>query len=145
MIFVSITRLRLRSIRFLPGFLLYASGSLRQCKRVPGFGGGALLADRQQPYWTMTLWADQSAMRAYIASGAHLKAMPKLRHWCDEASVVHWTQDDATPPAWPAAAERMRATGRTSKVDHPSPDHATLGFPSPRTTRAVPIAPQVNA
>jgi len=145
MIFISITRLRLRSIRFLPGFLIYASRSLRQCKRMPGFGGGSLLADRKLTFWTMTLWTDQSAMRAYVASGAHLKAMPKLRHWCDEASLVHWTQNHPTPPTWPEAAGRMRTAGRASKINHPSPDHATLSFPSPRTTSGVPIAAHPSA
>jgi hypothetical protein len=31
-------------------------------------------------------------MRAFMLSGAHQRAMPKLFNWCDEASVVHWNQ-----------------------------------------------------
>jgi hypothetical protein len=139
MIFVSVTRLRLRALRFLPGFAIYALQTLRQCKRMPGFQNGSLLADRRLTFWTMTLWDGEVAMRAYMTSGAHRKAMPMLLHWCDEASVVHWTQDDPALPDWPAADRRMRIEGRPSKVRNPSPDHAIMAFASPRTASAVPI------
>ncbi len=139
MIFVSITRLRIRSVWFMPRFALHAFTSLRQCKRASGFLDGSLLPDRKLAFWTMTLWQDQAAMRAYMGGGAHLKAMPKLLHWCDEASVVHWTQDDATPPSWEEAVRRMRTQGRASKVRHPSAAHASLGFAEARTTAAAPI------
>jgi hypothetical protein len=45
-------------------------------------------------------------MRAYMTSGVHLKAMPKLLDWCGEASVVHWTQDDPVARiGWKRTAE----------------------------------------
>ncbi len=141
MIFVSVTRLRLRSMWFLPHFALHALGSLRQCKQADGFLHGSVLPDRKLTFWTMTLWRDDAAMRAYMAGGAHRKAMPKLLNWCDEASVVHWTQDHPTPPAWEEAARRMRTEGRPSKVRQPSAVHASLGFAEPRTNAAAPISP----
>jgi hypothetical protein len=52
--FISITRLRVRSIRFLPSFVLSAYRSLRQAKASSGFQGGGLLADRSWTFWTMT-------------------------------------------------------------------------------------------
>lgn len=141
MIFVSVTRLRIRSVRFIPGFVLYTLRSMRQCKRAAGFQDGSLLGDRKLTFWTMTLWQDQNAMRAFMASGTHLKAMPMLLDWCDEASVVHWTQDNVAMPSWQEADRRMRTQGRPSKVRQPSNVHATLGFAEPRTTGAVPIRP----
>jgi hypothetical protein len=60
-------------------------------------------------------------MKSFMLSGAHRRAMPKLRNWCDEASVVHWTQPDSNLPPWEEAMDRMLREGRTSKVDHPSP------------------------
>lgn len=142
MTFVSITRLRLRSVRFLPSFMIYALKSVRQCKHTPGFQGGSLLPDRKLTFWTMTLWRDQSAMRAYMTTGAHLTAMSKLLDWCDEASIVHWMQDNAAQPNWHEADRRMRTEGRPSKLRNPGPNHATLGFAPPRPTRAVALMPR---
>ncbi len=137
--FVSITRLRVRSWRFLPAFFLHTGGVIAQARKAAGFGGGALLRDRQRTFWTMTLWHDEQGMRHFLTSGAHLKVMPRLLDWCDEASVVHWWQASADMPGWAEAERRMRAEGRISKVRNPSPDHAEMRFASPRTTLSVPI------
>ena len=141
MTFVSITRLRIRSWRFMPGFAVQAVGSQRQCRQASGFLNGSLLPDRKLTFWTMTLWRDQAAMRAYIVGGAHGKAMSKLQHWCDEASIVHWTQDADALPDWDEADRRMRTEGRPSKVRHPSAVHASLDYAAPRTAGAAAIRP----
>lgn len=140
--FVSITRLRLRAWRFLPAFAIDAVRTNAQVSRAEGFLGGALLPDRRLTFWTMTMWREQGDMRRYIIDGAHLKAMPKLMRWCDEASIVHWDQEDATLPGWAEADRRMRADGRPSKVRDPSPDHAALAYRAPRLTRSAPITPR---
>ena len=139
--FVSITRLRVRSLRFLPSFLLYTVRSLRQVKASPGFQGGRLLADRHWTFWTMTTWDDHESMRRYITAGSHLAAMPRLLDWCDEASVVHWDQPETTLPSWMEADQQMRTNGRASKVRNPSSDHAALSYRAPRVTRGGPIRP----
>jgi hypothetical protein len=129
---ISLTRLRVRSWRFLPGFLLGTFRAQRQAVRAAGFRGGRLLVDANRAYWTLTAWEDEAAMRAYRASGAHGKVMPRLLGWCDEAAVLHWTAETADLPDWTAAHRRMVAEGRPSRVDHPSPDHQTLRIPPPR-------------
>jgi hypothetical protein len=139
MTFVSVTRLRIRSVRFMPAFAFDTIWTLRQTRRAAGFVSGSLLADRKRTFWTMTLWHDQASMKRYMTSGAHLKAMPKLLGWCDEASVVHWTQDGETAPDWHEADRRMRAEGRPSKVRHPSASHQGLAYDAPRVSGAVPI------
>ncbi len=139
--FISLTRLRIRSLLFMPGFALHAIRSNNQIKRAPGFLKGALLPDRSLTFWTLSAWDSQESMRAYMVSGSHKKAMPHLLHWCDEASVAHWDQDDATLPTWPEADRRMRAIGRISKVNHPSPGHTTLNYRTPRSTGGAPITP----
>ena len=144
MTFVSITRLRIRSLFFLPLFALHASRSLSQTRSASGFRGGELLNDRQWTFWTMTTWDSEESMRRYMLNGAHKKAMPKLMHWCDEASVVHWTQPEPTLPSWTEADRRMRSEGRISKVRHPSPEHAGLKYREPRQSRRVPIQPQAS-
>jgi len=139
MVFVSITRLRIRSLRFMPRFVIHAVGSVRQTRQADGFVAGSLLRDRKRTFWTMTVWRDQAAMRAFMSSGAHLRAMPKLLDWCDEASVAHWTQSETTPPDWATADARMRAEGRPSKVRHPSPNHNQLAYDPPRSGAGAPI------
>lgn len=137
--FVSITRLRIRSWRFMPIFAVHTLRTLAQTRQADGFIGGSLLADRGRTFWTMTLWRDPADMKRYMTGGAHLKAMPHLLDWCDEASVVHWAQDHDMAPDWREADRRMRADGRASKVRHPSPHHGDLTFALPRTNGAVPI------
>jgi heme-degrading monooxygenase HmoA len=137
--FVSLTRLRIRSGRFVPWFVLHALRSRQQVKNATGFLTGALLADRNWTFWTMTAWESQDTMRAYMTNGAHKNAMPHLLNWCDEASVAHWTQPDATLPTWAEADKRMRESGRVSKVRHPSPQHSSLSYRAPRTTAGGPI------
>jgi hypothetical protein len=134
MAFVSLTRLRIRSVWFMPAFLVYAIRTRQQVRKAAGFVTGALLNDRERTFWTMTMWDSQESMRAFMTSGAHKQVMPKLLNWCDEASVVHWVQAEATLPNWEDADARMRESGRASKVLHPSPNHADLSYRAPRTT-----------
>ncbi len=141
MTFVSITRLRIRSVRFLPAFLIDTWLSMRQVKRAAGYRGGALLADRDRAYWTMTAWDDAAAMRAYMTTGPHRRAMPTLMRWCDQASIAHWTQPDDTLPDWHEADRRMRSEGRVSKVHHAAAGHDPMTFDAPRVTGGVSLRP----
>ncbi len=143
--FVSVTRLRLRALRFVPGFAVHAIASQRQVRRAPGFLGGALLPDRDWTFWTLTLWDTAQSMRAYMLKGAHKAAMPKLLNWCDEASVAHWDQPEARLPSWQEADLMMRQMGRPSKVRYPSPHHADMSFAAPRINAGGTITPASKA
>jgi len=74
-------------------------------------------------------------MNAYRTSGAHRQAMPKLLNWCDEAAVVHWTQESAEIPEWQQAELHMSEKGRLSKVNHPSAAQASQQIPPPQPSR----------
>lgn len=141
MVFVSLTRLRIRSWRFMPGFFWYAMRSEAQVRRAAGFLHGALHPDLPFTFWTMTAWESEGAMRAYMTSGSHKAAMPKLMRWCDQASVAHWLQESPALPGWDEADRRMRAEGRVSKVLHPAAGHADMTFDGPSNDSAKPIAP----
>jgi hypothetical protein len=136
--FVSVTRLRIRSLWFMPAFLWMTIRSQRQLCRAPGFRGGRLLPDAKRTFWTSSVWENDKAMKAFRGSGAHAAAMPKLAEWCDEASYGHWEVADGTVPEWPEVYDRMVKEGRLSRVAHPSPDHEARHFPPPR------LSPQIG-
>jgi hypothetical protein len=132
MALISVTRLRVRSIRYLLQFFWQALASTRQAERAPGFLGGRIMREAGNTFWTVTAWNDLAAMKAYRDAGAHRGAMPRLLDWCDEASVVHWDQESSQLPDWPEAYRRMVSEGRLSKVKQPSQAHIAKQIPQPR-------------
>ena len=113
----------------------YALLSSRQAARAEGNLAARLLRERRNTFWTSTLWTGEAAMKKFMTSGAHSKAMRKLAEWCDEAAVVHWTQDNTELPTWSEAYQRLRKDGRRSKVNHPSAGHLSYEFPAPQVGR----------
>jgi Domain of unknown function (DUF3291) len=132
---ISITRLRLRSWIYLPRFFIEAMRSNRQASAAEGNLGVRLLPDKRNTFWTATSWSSEAAMRAFVIAAPHGPVMRKLMHWCDEASVVHWEQPDATLPSWEEAHRRLEKEGRLSKVNHPSPAHLAHKYPAPASGR----------
>ncbi|MFM7427013.1 MAG: DUF3291 domain-containing protein [Elainella sp.] len=117
---ISVTRLRLRSIRYVPAFIWIAWSSARQAKRATGNIGIQIVRDAHLTFWTLTAWESEAEMRAFMLTGAHHRAMPKLLNWCDEASVVHWYQDNADLPSLAEAHRRLLTEGRATKLRYPS-------------------------
>jgi|GEM_PF-543401 len=131
---VSVTRFRLRSIRFLPFFMLHANRTVAQIRRADGFVAGAVRRDADLAFWTLTVWRDEHAMRAYVSSGAHRKAIPHLADWADEASVGHWTQPGSELPKWPEAVRRLREEGRPLTLRHSTAHLTAPRFAEPQMT-----------
>jgi hypothetical protein len=117
---ISVTRLRLRSVRFLPFFIVRSLATVRQAQRAGGFEAGWTGNEGLRAFWTVTAWRDEAAMRAFRNAEPHLSAMSKLLVWCDEGSYVHWQQDTVDVPDARTAHQRLAQTGRVSKVLHPS-------------------------
>jgi hypothetical protein len=128
----SVTRLRVRSVRYLPAFLWKTFLAQRQVVRAPGFLGGRLLLDAHRTFWTLTTWQSEQAMKAFRGSRPHSKIMPRLVTWCDEASYAHWAPTDASVPTWQEAYEHLVGEGLLSRVAHPSRDHDARHFAKPR-------------
>jgi hypothetical protein len=128
----SVTRLRVRSVRYLPPFVWETFLSQRQALRAAGFLGGRLLLDAHRTFWTLTLWESERAMKAFRGAAPHARVMPRLVEWCDEASYAHWIPTGTSAPSWPEAHEHMLAEGRLSRVAHPSPAHEARQFAKPR-------------
>lgn len=117
---VSVTRLRLRSWRYLPAFILYTRRALGQARAAPGSMWVRVRGGRRLDFWTLTAWTDEASMMRYRNSGAHGKAMPKLKVWCDEASYAHWEQPDGPDVSWAEAERHLAEAGRLSHVRQPS-------------------------
>jgi hypothetical protein len=128
---VSITRLRVRSWRYLPAFFIRTLAIARQAARAGGILKVTLLRDARNTYWTSTSWVSEAAMKAFIHASPHGPAMRSLLEWCDEASLVRWNQDTGDLPAWDEAHRRLEREGRRSKVHHPSAAHTAHRFPPP--------------
>lgn len=79
-IYVSITGLQLKSIVYLPVFLLYAGTSFQQAAKAPGnLNVDAKMIDGVRH--TLSVWESQHAMQDFIYSGAHARAIawfPKI-------------------------------------------------------------------
>jgi hypothetical protein len=133
--FISVTRLRVRTFRYLPAFLIYALRSALQAKTAPGNLSVSVLRDSNFTFWTRTVWNDERSMRSFMISGAHRRVMPRLLEWCDEASVTHWTQASLEAPLWGEAHRRMQSEGRRSKVNYPSDAQQRFEIPPPRRQR----------
>jgi len=131
--FVSATRLRLRSARYLIPFLFYTVLASRQARRSRGNLGSKLLRDTNRTFWTLTAWQDEDSMRSFMLAGSHRRAMPKLLDRCDEASVTHWKQETSELPGWDQAHRKLVEQGRPSKVRFPSSDHVARRIPEPRS------------
>lgn len=129
---VSITRLRIRSWRFMPSFIVYAVRSRMQAARAKGNRGLSLVREPGNIFWTATAWDSEAAVKEYMVAQPHGEAMKRLLHWCDEASVVRWTQENTELPDWREAHRRMQAEGRRSKVRFPSPAHERYEIPAPK-------------
>ena len=129
---ISITRLRVRSWRFLPDFLLHSVKITRQARAAPGNLGVEVFRDAGMTFWTKSAWRDESAMRAFMSSGAHKNVMPHLQRWCSEASVLHWEQETPRMPFWQDVGRRMQRDGRLVAVKRPSEAHADGRIPPMR-------------
>ena len=130
--YVSVTRLRVRSWIYLPAFLIRSLRIGQQAKKAPGNLGAKIFNDRHRTFWTCTSWESEAAMKAFMLAPPHGPAMRKLLNWCDEASLVRWSQTGPELPNWTEAHARLQSEGRTSKVNHPSEDQRKFVIAPPR-------------
>jgi hypothetical protein len=133
--FISITRLRVRSWRYLAPFFVQTVRIARQAARADGSLAVTLLRDRGNTFWTSTSWASEGSMKAFMHAKPHGPTMRKLLEWCDEAALAHWSQAATELPSWTEAHTRIEQDGRPSKVNHPSAAHTAHRFPVPAEGR----------
>ncbi len=133
--FVSVTRLRVKSIFFLIPFMRANEASVKELRNAGGLIKGKELIDKKMTFWTVTLWENEVSMKAFRGSSSHRQAMQRLPDWCDEASYHHWEQDGDELPSWGSISERLFSEGKLSKVRYPSNAQASNQFPPVKWTR----------
>ena len=117
---VSVTRLRLRSVRYLLPFLVWAFKSNNQAMKTPGCVAIDTRKTRGLTFWTRSVWKDESSLKSFMINAPHRKVMPKLYVWCDEAAIGRWQTQSDTLPSWEEAQQRIVSHGRLSRVKAPS-------------------------
>lgn len=133
--FVSVTRLRVKSIFYIIPFMRANEASVKELKNSKGLIKGVELIDKKFTFWTMTMWEDEASMKAFRGSSSHRNAMQHLPAWCNEASYHHWTQEGIEFPDWQTVAEKLFTEGILSKVRNPSNAQITNTFPSIKWTK----------
>ncbi len=144
MIFVSATRLRVRSIFFLPGFLRANEAAVKELVKTKGFIQGTELTDKGLVFWTITMWGADTDMKTFRNGKAHRKAMQKLPDWCNEAAYIHWLQEDNTLPDWKTIHQKMIVEGKLTKLSHPSKRQISKDYPVVKWSKLMrPLKPMV--
>ncbi|MEV0197185.1 DUF3291 domain-containing protein [Nonomuraea sp. NPDC050691] len=110
------SRLEVRSLRQVPGFLVASLRLLRQARQAPGALGVSLKAELlKRTFWTVSAWNDKAAVYAYSAAEPHKSTMRRQRAVMKESTFVFWTLPaDQLPVAWDQVRERIaheRSTG----------------------------------
>lgn len=133
--FVSVTRLRVKSIFFLIHFMRANEASVKEIKVSKGLLKGKEIIDKKLTFWTVTIWENEESMKKFRGSIAHRNAMQQLPIWCNEASYHHWTQEDIEFPSWDTISKKLFSEGRLSKVRNPSNAQIENRFPPIKWTK----------
>ena len=133
--FVSVTRLRVKSILYLIPFMRANEASAQELKLSRGLLKGKELIDKKLTFWTITLWEDEESMRGFRSALSHRNAMQHLPKWCNEASYHHWVQEENEFPEWNTVSEKLFTEGKLSKVRNPSKAQLANQFPQIKWTK----------
>ena len=116
----AVTRLRLRSWRFLVPFMIHAARSQKQAAASQGCLSVVTRKTRGLAFWTLTAWEGEEQLREFLRASPHREAIPKLFPWCDEAATVHWHVGSNCIPSWEDATAELLRGGRLLRVKYPS-------------------------
>lgn len=144
MAFLSMTRLKIKSILLLPKFIIQNEAIVKQIRTSKGLKIGKSLLDPSLGAWTVSIWDSEESMRAFYTSGAHRNIMPSLSYYSSEAVTAHISFDEENLPSWDFVHEQLSKIGRFSTVlKDPSKNHLSKIIPKPKTTLLTrPINPQ---
>jgi heme-degrading monooxygenase HmoA len=104
----SVTYLRVRNPLVLPAFFLNTWRVTRAARRTPGYVSHRLLGMPPLPfYWTLSVWASPAAMRAFVATPEHRRAMEGMAVWGRLGKFARFTSAKRRV-AWRRALPHLR-------------------------------------
>ena len=106
--YVSITGLRLKSRRHVLRFWWHALRSMRQARAADGLLSVAA-RNIDGVAHTLSVWRDETAMRAFLTRGPHLSAMRAFREIATGKTIGYVASGK---PSWDEAREILRRNGR---------------------------------
>ncbi|WP_051468423.1 DUF3291 domain-containing protein [Actinomadura oligospora] len=106
---VMASRLEVRSLRHVPGFLLASMALLRQARRSPGAWGISLRAEPwRRTFWTLSAWSGRDALNAYASAEPHRSTMRAKRTVMRESTFVFWNVPASDLPiSWDEVERRI--------------------------------------
>lgn len=147
---LSVTRFKLKSRNpvGIALFLWHTFRSARQARAAPGFLGGELVRDAELTFWTITLWHDHEAMRAFRNQGDHrraLRAMKAFDRYCSEAAVLTYERTSSGLPEVHEVCRRLQDEGRFYDLSEPSKDHRHRTLRPPSNQGSTSLRPKAAA
>jgi heme-degrading monooxygenase HmoA len=103
------TKLPLTTHRYVPGFLRDTMKIRRQLATTPGLIGYSLLAEiRAKSFWTVSVWEDEPAIKAFSSADPHQSIMRRLPARMGESAFRTFeVTGRELPLTWPASKVRF--------------------------------------
>ncbi|MEO9802979.1 MAG: hypothetical protein ABJF04_07015 [Reichenbachiella sp.] len=111
--YVSVTRLKLKSIWLLPKFVRQSNLISKQAKASPGILKVKLSNRWFRYFYTMTHWNSKEAMQQFMINGEHNEAMRQWSQFVTEVKAYGYESDH--PPKWKEARMMIENKGRTTQ------------------------------
>jgi len=94
--------------RVLP-FVVYTAQVVKQLARADGLLGYSLLArPLSKRFWTLSVWKNEEALRAFVQHPPHVRIMTALAPHMDKTEFVRWTvKGSQLPLHWDDALARL--------------------------------------
>lgn len=103
--FISVTRLHIKSKRKLPIFFFHTIKSIIQSKNTEGLKFSSFNKEGWDTYWTLTVWESKEHMMVFRNNGNHLKSMKISRNIAYKLELIYWVAEAI--PTWNECKERL--------------------------------------
>jgi hypothetical protein len=112
---VLLSYLPLKKVWMIPKFLWNTSKIERQLTESKGLMGYALHAEfLAKRFWTLSVWEDESSLRAFVSHLPHSQTMIELAPHMASTKFTRWkVKGSALPANWDDAKRRMRHDARS--------------------------------